>query len=64
MDRIRNTNTKLVEVQFIKKQYKITTCAFAIPLEALLIPKNLTDGDTNGIGGGTQGRTAKTWVGG
>ena len=55
MNRIRNTNDRLVDVIvfYPKKKIKLEPVTPLIPLEALLIPVNLTDSDSDGINGGT-----------
>ena len=54
MTRIRNTNERLVDVfVFYPKNIKLQPVPPPIPLEALLIPDNLTDSDFDGISGGT-----------
>ena len=55
MKRIRNTNDRLVDVIvfFPKKSIKLQPVTPSMPLEALLIPVNLTDSDSDGITGGT-----------
>ena len=55
MKRIRNTNDRLVDVIvfYPKKNIKLQPVTPPMPLEALLIPENLTDSDSDGIGGGT-----------
>ena len=55
MKRIRNTNDRLVDVIvfYRKKQKKLQPVPPPMPLEALLIPENLTDSESHGIGGGT-----------
>ena len=48
-EKIRNRNDRLVDViYFIWKN-----CTPSMSLEALLIPDNLTDSDSDGIDGGT-----------
>ena len=53
MNRIRNTNQGLVEVLvfYRKKQIKLQPVPPSMPLEAQLIPDNLTDSDSDGIDG-------------
>ena len=54
MNRIRNTNQRLVDViVFLKKNIKLQSVPPSMSLEALLIPDNLTDSDSVGINGGT-----------
>ena len=55
MNRIRNTSQRLVEVLvfYRKKNIKLQPVTPLMPLEALLIPVNLTDSDSDGINGGT-----------
>ena len=55
MNRIRNTNQRLVDVIafYRKENIKLQFVPPSMPLEALLIPDNLTDGDFDGIDGGT-----------
>ena len=55
MNRIRNTSQRLVEVLvfYRKKNIKLQPVTPLMPLEALLIPVNLTDSDFDGITGGT-----------
>ena len=55
MKRISNTNDRLVDVIvfYPKKNIKLQPVPPPMPLEALLIPDNLTDSDSDGIGGGT-----------
>ena len=55
MKRIRNTNDRLVDVIvfYPKKSIKLQPVPPPMPLEALLILENLTDSDSDGIGGGT-----------
>ena len=55
MKRIGNTNDRLVDVIvfYPKKNIKLQPVPPPMPLEALLIPEKLTDGDCDGIGGGT-----------
>ena len=55
MNRIRNTNLRLVEVLvfYPKKNIKLQPVTPPMPLKALLISENLTDSDSDGIGGGT-----------
>ena len=55
MNRIRNTNSGLVDVIvfYPKINIKLQPVPPSMPLEALLIPDNLTDSDSEGIGGGT-----------
>ena len=55
MNRIRNTSQRLVEVLVFdpKKNIKLQPVTPLMPLEALLIPVNLTDSDSDGINGGT-----------
>ena len=55
MIRIRNTNDRLVDVIVLcpKKNIKLQPVHPLMPLEALLIPVNLTDSDSDGITGGT-----------
>ena len=55
MKRIRNTNDRLVDVIvfYPKKNIKLQPVTPLMPLEALLIPVNLTDSDSDGINGGT-----------
>ena len=55
MKRIRNTNDRLVDVIvfYLKKNIKLQPVTPLMPLEALLIPVNLTDSDSDGINGGT-----------
>ena len=55
MNRIRNTSQRLVEVLvfYRKKNIKLQPVTPLMPLEALLIPVNLTDSDSYGINGGT-----------
>ena len=52
---IRNTNDRLVDVIVFdpKKNIKLQPVTPLMPLEALLIPVNLTDSDSDGINGGT-----------
>ena len=51
MNSIRNTNQRLVEV--LVKNIKLQPVPPPMLLEALLIPENQTDSDSDGIGGGT-----------
>ena len=55
MKRIRSTNDRLVHVIVFdpKKNIKLQPVTPLMPLEALLIPVNLTDSDSDGINGGT-----------
>ena len=55
MKRIRSTNDRLVDViVFYPKIFiKLQPVTPLMPLEALLIPVNLTDSDCDGINGGT-----------
>ena len=55
MNRIRNTSQRLVEVLvfYRKKNIKLQPVTPLMPLEALLIPVNLTNSDYDGINGGT-----------
>ena len=55
MERIRSTNNRLVDVIVFdpKKNIKLQPVTPLMPLEALLIPVNLTDSDSDGINGGT-----------
>ena len=55
MNRIRSTNDRLVDVIVFdpKKNIKLQPVTPLMPLEALLIPVNLTDSDSDGINGGT-----------
>ena len=55
MKRISNTNGRLVDVMvfYPPKNIKLQPVTPLMPLEALLIPVNLTDSDSDGIGGGT-----------
>ena len=55
MKRIRCTNDRLVDVIvfYPKKNIKLQPVTPLMPLEALLIPVNLTDSDSDGINGGT-----------
>ena len=55
MKRIRSTNDRLVDVivSDSKKNIKLQPVTPLMPLEALLIPVNLTDSDSDGINGGT-----------
>ena len=54
MKRIRNTNDRMVDViVFYAKNIKLQPVPPPMPLEALLIPDNLTDSDSDIIGGGT-----------
>ena len=55
MKRIRNTNDILIDVIVFcpKKNVKLQPVPPLMPLEALLIPVNLTDSDSDGITGGT-----------
>ena len=55
MNRISNTSQRLVEVLvfYRKKNIKLQPVTPLMPLEALLIPVNLTDSDSYGINGGT-----------
>ena len=55
MKRIRNTSQRFVEVLvfYRKKNIKLQPVTPLMPLEALLIPVNLTDSDSDGINGGT-----------
>ena len=54
MNGIRNTNERLVDlIVFYPKKKKLQPVPPPMPLEALLISDNLTDSDSNGIGGGT-----------
>ena len=55
MKRIRSTNDRLVDVIVFdpKKNIKLQPVTPLMPLEALLIPVNLTDSDFYGINGGT-----------
>ena len=54
MKRIRNTNDRFVEViVFHPKNIKLLPVPPSMPLEAPLIPDNLTDSDSDGIDGGT-----------
>ena len=52
---IRNTNGALVDVIvfYPKKNIKLQPVPPSMSLEALLIPDNLTDSDSDGIDGGT-----------
>ena len=55
MKRIRSTNDRLVHVIVFdpKKNIKLQPGTPLMPLEALLIPVNITDSDSDGINGGT-----------
>ena len=55
MKRIRSTNDRLVDVIVFdpKKNIKLQSVTPLMPLEALLIPVNLTDSDSDGINGVT-----------
>ena len=55
MKRIRSSNDRLVHVIVFdpKKNIKLQPVTPLMPLEALLIPVNLTDSDSDGINGGT-----------
>ena len=55
MKRIRSTNDRLVDVIVFdpKKNIKLQPVTPLMPLEALMIPVNLTDSDSDGINGGT-----------
>ena len=55
MKRIRSTNDRLVDVIVFdpKKNIKLQPVTPLMPLEALLIPVNFTDSDSDGINGGT-----------
>ena len=55
MKRIRSTNDRLFEVLvfYRKNNIKLQPVTLLMPLEALLIPVNLTDSDSDGITGGT-----------
>ena len=55
MKRIRSTNDRLVDVIVFdpKKNIKLQPVTPLMPLEALLIPVNLTESDSDGINGGT-----------
>ena len=55
MNGIRNTNDRLVDVIvfYPKKIIKLQPVPPPMPLEALLVPDNLTDSDSDGIDGGT-----------
>ena len=55
MKRNRSTNDRLVDVTVFdpKKNIKLQPVTPLMPLEALLIPVNLTDSDSYGINGGT-----------
>ena len=55
MKRIRSTNDRLVDVIVFDppKNIKLQPVTPLMPLEALLIPVNLTDSDSDGINGGT-----------
>ena len=55
MNRIRNTSQRLVEVLvfYRKKNIKLQPVTPLMPLEALLIPVNLTNSDYHAINGGT-----------
>ena len=55
MKRIRSTNDRLVDVIVFdpKRNIKLQPVTPLMPLEALLIPVNLTDSDSDGINGGT-----------
>ena len=55
MNRIRSTNDRLVDVIvfYPKKNIKLQPVTPLMPLEALLIPVNLTNSDYDGINGGT-----------
>ena len=55
MKRIRSTNDRLVDVIVFdpKKNIQLQPVTPLMPLEALLIPVNLTDSDSDGINGGT-----------
>ena len=55
MKRNRSTNDRLVDVIVFdpKKNIKLQPVTPLMPLEALLIPVNLTDSDSYGINGGT-----------
>ena len=55
MNTIRNTNDRLVDVIvfYPPKNIKLQPVPPPMPLEALLIPDNLTDSDSDGIRGGT-----------
>ena len=52
---LRSTNDRLVDVIVFdpKKNIKLQPVTPLMPLEALLIPVNLTDSDSDGINGGT-----------
>ena len=55
MKRIHNTDDRLVDVIvfYPPKNIKLHPVPPPMPLEALLIPDNLTDSGSDGIGGGT-----------
>ena len=55
MKRNRSTNDRLVDVIVFdpQKNIKLQPVTPLMPLEALLIPVNLTDSDSDGINGGT-----------
>ena len=55
MKRISNTNGRLVDVIvfYPKKNIKLQPVPPPMPLEALLIPENLADSDSDSIDGGT-----------
>ena len=55
MKRIRSTNDRLVDVIVFdpQKNIKLQPVTPLMPFEALLIPVNLTDSDSDGINGGT-----------
>ena len=55
MKRIRSTNDRLVDVIVFdpKKNIKLQPVTPLMPLEALLIPVNFADSDSDGINGGT-----------
>ena len=55
MKRIRSTNDRLVDVIvfYQQKNIKLQPVTPLMPLEALLIPVNLTESDSDGINGGT-----------
>ena len=63
MNKICNTDHRLVEVLvFYRKNIKLQPVPPSMPLEALLIPVNLTDGDSDGINGGTGCNCICCWV--
>ena len=55
INRIHNTNDRLVEVLVFYRNslIKLQPVPPPMPLKALLIPENLTNSDSDGIGGGT-----------